>query len=165
MVLPETPRLPQGQSSRHFRESSLERRQDRCRAATLRPVPQPVHLGWGGAGQYNQRFANQASIRNRFSSCEGVLIFPVKSNHAPFLTNDHPQAYAAGSLGHPRIQGRKSLRSGRPHLGIARLLAILVFVLAATSALAQTLTVEQIRVIGNRRIPKETILARLFTLM
>jgi outer membrane protein insertion porin family len=92
-----------------------------------------------------------------------VLIFPVKSNHAPFLTNDHPQAYAAGSLGHPRIQGRKSLRSGRPHLGIARLLAILVFVLAATSALAQTLTVEQIRVIGNRRIPKETILARLFT--
>ncbi len=92
-----------------------------------------------------------------------MLIFPVKSNHAPFLTNDHPQAYAAGSLGHPRIQGRKSLRSGRPHLGIARLLAILVFVLAATSALAQTLTVEQIRVIGNRRIPKETILARLFT--
>ena len=79
------------------------------------------------------------------------------------MTNDHPQASAAGSLGHPRNQGRKSLHSGRTHLGIARLLAILVFVLAATSALAQTLTVEQIRVIGNRRIPKETILARLFT--
>jgi len=43
-----------------------------------------------------------------------------------------------------------------------RLLVLLL--VCATAALAQTAeTVEQIRVIGNRRIPKETILARMFT--
>ena len=40
----------------------------------------------------------------------------------------------------------------------------LLLALAACAAMAQTSqTVDQIRVIGNRRIPKETILARLFT--
>jgi outer membrane protein insertion porin family len=41
--------------------------------------------------------------------------------------------------------------------------AILLLTAAASVALAQSLTIESIRVIGNRRIPKETILARLFT--
>jgi outer membrane protein insertion porin family len=48
---------------------------------------------------------------------------------------------------------------------IAQLLGLLL-ALAATAgtALAQTAqTIDSIRVIGNRRIPKETILARLFT--
>ena len=41
---------------------------------------------------------------------------------------------------------------------------LLALVLVAGAALAQQpLTIEQIRVIGNRRIPKETVLARLFT--
>ena len=41
---------------------------------------------------------------------------------------------------------------------------ILALVVCATAAMAQdTQTIQQIRVIGNRRIPKETILARLFT--
>jgi outer membrane protein insertion porin family len=41
---------------------------------------------------------------------------------------------------------------------------LILLLLAAGSALAQqSQTVDQIRVIGNRRIPKETILARLFT--
>jgi outer membrane protein insertion porin family len=44
-----------------------------------------------------------------------------------------------------------------------RLFAILLLVAAASAAFAQSLTIDQIRVIGNRRIPKETILARLFT--
>ena len=46
----------------------------------------------------------------------------------------------------------------------ARLLALALLLFAAVS-FAQTAgqTIEQIRVIGNRRIPKETILARLFT--
>jgi outer membrane protein insertion porin family len=49
---------------------------------------------------------------------------------------------------------------------ISRWARLFLFVLLAASsaaALAQSLTIEQIRVIGNRRIPKETVLARLFT--
>ena len=47
----------------------------------------------------------------------------------------------------------------------ARLLALVLLVLACGVVFAQNAgqTVEQIRVIGNRRIPKETVLARLFT--
>jgi outer membrane protein insertion porin family len=44
-----------------------------------------------------------------------------------------------------------------------RLLAILLLLATASAAFAQSLTIDQIRVVGNRRIPKETILARLFT--
>ena len=47
---------------------------------------------------------------------------------------------------------------------LCRLMVMLVLALATVGALAQQpQTVDQIRVIGNRRIPKETILARLFT--
>ncbi len=46
----------------------------------------------------------------------------------------------------------------------ARSLALMLVVLGAACALwAQSSTVSEIRVIGNRRIPKETILARMFT--
>jgi len=46
----------------------------------------------------------------------------------------------------------------------ARFLALMLVVLGANCALwAQSSTVSEIRVIGNRRIPKETILARMFT--
>jgi outer membrane protein insertion porin family len=47
---------------------------------------------------------------------------------------------------------------------MARLMILLVLALTAGAALAQQpQTIDQIRVIGNRRIPKETVLARLFT--
>ncbi len=47
---------------------------------------------------------------------------------------------------------------------MARVMLLLALAFAAVAALAQTpQTIESIRVIGNRRIPKETILARLFT--
>ena len=51
---------------------------------------------------------------------------------------------------------------------MARFAVVLVLVAAALRAVAQTPaqtsdTIDQIRVIGNRRIPKETILARMFT--
>ncbi len=47
---------------------------------------------------------------------------------------------------------------------ISRLFLLFLLVFSAGSALAQqTQTIESIRVIGNRRIPKETILARMFT--
>jgi outer membrane protein insertion porin family len=46
----------------------------------------------------------------------------------------------------------------------ARVVVLLVLVLSTAGAFAQQPeTVDQIRVIGNRRIPKETVLARLFT--
>jgi outer membrane protein insertion porin family len=55
-------------------------------------------------------------------------------------------------------------RKGRIPARFSRLLLALLLALAACAAMAQTSqTVDQIRVIGNRRIPKETILARLFT--
>jgi outer membrane protein insertion porin family len=55
-----------------------------------------------------------------------------------------------------RVFGTKSLA--------ARAVSLLSLAVLATSALAQqSQTIEQIRVIGNRRIPKETVLARLFT--
>ena len=53
---------------------------------------------------------------------------------------------------------------GRILRQLARVAIILVLVSTALSALAQTPdTIYSIRVIGNRRIPKETILARMFT--
>ena len=45
----------------------------------------------------------------------------------------------------------------------ARLFLVVLLAAASTAAVAQSLTIEQIRVIGQRRIPKETVLARLFT--
>jgi outer membrane protein insertion porin family len=55
-------------------------------------------------------------------------------------------------------------RTGRISARFSRLLLMLLLAFAACAAMAQTSqTVDQIRVIGNRRIPKETILARLFT--
>ncbi|MGD0346228.1 MAG: outer membrane protein assembly factor BamA [Terracidiphilus sp.] len=47
---------------------------------------------------------------------------------------------------------------------VARFAVVLALLSAAFTAVAQTAdTIDQIRVIGNRRIPKETILARMFT--
>ncbi len=47
---------------------------------------------------------------------------------------------------------------------LARVLLLVLIAFTAVGALAQqSQTIEQIRVVGNRRIPRETILARLFT--
>jgi len=52
----------------------------------------------------------------------------------------------------------------RPASLLARWMMLLVLAVTAVTAFAQgPLTIDQIRVIGNRRIPKETVLARLFT--
>jgi outer membrane protein insertion porin family len=107
-----------------------------------------------------------------------VLIFPVKSNHAPYQApykpSCSPQGPAAVKLGQSRFcdqavvstgLGSEAVRNRPSRLSsrLARLFAILLLVSAAAAAMAQSLTIEQIRVIGNRRIPKETVLARLFT--
>jgi outer membrane protein insertion porin family len=83
-----------------------------------------------------------------------VLIFPVKSIHAPYLSNCSPQGPATVKSGRTRISSSNRL---------IRLFTLLLLAAAGTVALAQSLTIDQIRVIGNRRIPKETVLARLFT--
>ena len=48
---------------------------------------------------------------------------------------------------------------------ISRLIfsAILLVILSGSIGFAQSLTIQSIRVIGNRRIPKETIKARMFS--
>jgi outer membrane protein insertion porin family len=105
-------------------------------------------------------------------SSEGVLIFPVKSIHALRPSSCSPQGHATVKFPHSRSRSRDGAGVGstlasasvsRQVFRAARLLTVLLFLAASVGAIAQTLTIEQIRVIGNRRIPKETILARLFT--
>jgi outer membrane protein insertion porin family len=63
-----------------------------------------------------------------------------------------------------KIKHASISRRARISALLARLSLLLVLVFAVSAAFAQTSeTIDQIRVIGNRRIPKETILARLFT--
>jgi outer membrane protein insertion porin family len=97
-------------------------------------------------------------------SSEGVLIFPVKSIHAPYQAPYQPSCSPKGSAtvksGNAKFRSRIDIRIGSAML---RLFTVLIFAVAASVVLAQSLSIEQIRVIGNRRIPKETILARLFT--
>jgi outer membrane protein insertion porin family len=95
-----------------------------------------------------------------------VLIFPVKSFQAPFLSSCSPQGSATVKFGRSQFRGRTGSSSGHAagfSSAFLRVLTIVLLAASAAGALAQTLTIEQIRVIGNRRIPKETVLARLFT--
>ena len=97
-------------------------------------------LGTTPSVPYNHSFRTQHSI---FSS-EGVPILPVNS----------------GSL------CSRSLKSkfARPlFTGIYRAVTLLLLCTVCLSAWAQQNVITQIRVIGNRRIPRETVLARLFT--
>ncbi|WP_420238140.1 outer membrane protein assembly factor BamA [Telmatobacter bradus] len=59
-----------------------------------------------------------------------------------------------------RTSFRRALHSAAR---FARTVVLLALAVTAVSLQAQQQTIEQIRVIGNRRIPKETVLARLFT--
>jgi len=60
---------------------------------------------------------------------------------------------------HTSLNGQSRLASR-----FARTILLLLMVFTSVAALAQqTPTINQIRVIGNRRIPRETVLARLFT--
>jgi len=76
---------------------------------------------------------------------------PVKIKHTSISRTARTQCHAAS-------------HASRPFSLIGGLLLVLALAVCAHSAFAQDqLTIQQIRVIGNRRIPKETILARLFT--
>jgi len=92
-------------------------------------------------------------------SNEGVHIFPVKPNHGPhqyFLCS--PQGRCPVKIKHTFISRFVGSASRA-----VRVLMVAMLAFMAVSAMAQTSdTIDSIRVIGNRRIPKETILARLF---
>jgi outer membrane protein insertion porin family len=110
-------------------------------------------LGGVAAVKYN----HLSSMQDKILSNEGVHISPVKPNHGPH------QYYLCSSQGCSPVKIKHTsifLALSR----MARVLLVVALVAAAGSALAQTpQTIDQIRVIGNRRIPRETILARLFT--
>ncbi len=92
-------------------------------------------------------------------SSEGVHILPVKPNHGPHQYLCSPQGSSPVKIKHTSIS-----RAARSASRLARLMILLALATIAGAALAQQpQTIDSIRVIGNRRIPKETVLARLFT--
>ena len=86
-------------------------------------------------------------------------ILPVKRNQDPHQYLCSPQGSSPVKNQHTSIR-----RVCRTASRVARVLLLLTVGFTSMAALAQQAqTIEQIRVIGNRRIPKETVLARLFT--
>jgi outer membrane protein insertion porin family len=91
-------------------------------------------------------------MQHQIFSSEGGDILPVKPN-------DGPHQYFCSPHGSSPVKTRRTRISL-----LARMAMVALVALSAGSALAQQAqTIDSIRVIGNRRIPKETILARLFT--
>ena len=100
-------------------------------------------------------------MQDQIFSNEGVDILPVKPN---LMANYGPHQYVclAQGSGPVKIQRKSLYRTLRIKCRMA--CVILLLALSAAAVLAQQpQTIESIRVIGNRRIPKETILARLFS--
>jgi outer membrane protein insertion porin family len=88
-----------------------------------------------------------------------VHIFPVKHYLGPHQNLCSPQGCSPVKIKHDAISRRTRIPARLVHIAL-----LVILVLSAGNALAQqSQTVDSIRVIGNRRIPKETILARLFT--
>jgi outer membrane protein insertion porin family len=104
-----------------------------------------------------------SSRQDQIFSSEGVDILPVKPN---VMANFGPHQYVCSTQGSSpvKIKHISISRALRATNRLARTVLVLALALSAAAALAQQpQTIESIRVIGNRRIPKETILARLFT--
>ncbi len=82
------------------------------------------------------------------------------------MANYGPHQYVCSAQGCRPVKSKhiSISRALRTTNRLARAVLVLALTLSAAAALAQQpQTIESIRVIGNRRIPKETILARLFT--
>ena len=96
-------------------------------------------------------------------SYEGVAILPVKPNLKP---NYVPHQNLRPAQGSSPVKSKHAFVC-RAIGGSTRMARTILLAAVAFSALAgmaqQSQTIDQIRVIGNRRIPKETVLARLFT--
>ncbi len=102
-------------------------------------------------------------MQDQIFSNEGVDILAVKPN---LKANDGPHQYCSSARGSSPVMNQRAsaVRALRTTSRLARLVVLAAWMLTAGAALAQqALTIDSIRVIGNRRIPKETILARLFT--
>ncbi len=96
-----------------------------------------------------------------FLSDEGGDILPVKPN---LMANYGPRKNVCSTQGSGPVKHSSITRTLRTTSRWTRALLAVVLMFAAGAALAQGPdTIEAIRVIGNRRIPKETVLARLFT--
>jgi outer membrane protein insertion porin family len=92
-----------------------------------------------------------------------VQILPVKQNYCTKEYLCSPQGSNPVKTKHASIS-RAVFRAVLVARRVARFAVVLALLSAAFTAVAQTAdTIDQIRVIGNRRIPKETILARMFT--
>jgi outer membrane protein insertion porin family len=114
-------------------------------------------LGATAAVQYNRAFRK---AEPDFPRSEGVHILPVNLNHRPH------QLDVRSPKGNPTVKMRHIFPARVLGLALraACVLLLAPAVLPPVTVLAQSSqTIEQIRVIGNRRIPKETVLARLFT--
>ncbi len=102
-------------------------------------------------------------MQDEILSSEGVQILLVKLNHGPH------QCHLCSPQGHSPVKIKHTSIAHAARI-LARVMVLALLVVTAGLALAQTPqapqtpeTIDQIRVIGNRRIPRETILARLFT--
>jgi outer membrane protein insertion porin family len=88
-----------------------------------------------------------------------VHILPVKPNYGPHQYLCSPQGSSPVKIKHITIS-----RAAWSATRLARVTILLALAFLAGAAQAQQpQTIDSIRVIGNRRIPKETVLARLFT--
>jgi outer membrane protein insertion porin family len=102
-------------------------------------------------------------MQDQIFSSEGADILAVKPN---LKANYGPHQCMCSAQGSRpvKIQHNSVFRVLRTTSRLARTMLLVALALSAGAALAQQpQTVDSIRVIGNRRIPKETVLARLFT--
>jgi outer membrane protein insertion porin family len=88
-----------------------------------------------------------------------VHIFPVKPNLGPHQYDCSPQG--SSPVKTKRTLIRRAMKTLKRRARVVMLLAVAL--IAGAAQAQQSQTIDQIRVIGNRRIPKETVLARLFT--
>jgi outer membrane protein insertion porin family len=110
------------------------------------------------------KYNHLSSMQDEILSSEGVQILLVKLNYGPH------QYHLCSPQGRRSPVKIKHTSIARAACILARMLVVGLLAITAGLALAQTpqtpqnsQTIDQIRVIGNRRIPRETILARLFT--
>ena len=121
-------------------------------------------MGGAAAVKYNHSFLEAGPD---FFSNEGVHILPVKPIYGPHQQLCSPQGSSPVKIKHTSIFRTMRTESPVARLGsrLCRVLLLVTLAFSVATAMAQDSpqTITQIRVIGNRRIPKETILARLFT--
>jgi outer membrane protein insertion porin family len=106
---------------------------------------------------------NLSLMQDQIFSSEGADILAVKPN---LKANYGPHQCMCSAQGSRpvKIQHNSVFRVLRTTSRLARTMLLVALTLLAGAALAQQpQTIDSIRVIGNRRIPKETVLARLFT--